>query len=195
MLAALAVLLIVGGAAAAGLLALRTDERVAYLAAAQDIAAGEPITEDALTTTSVAAEGTLLIPASQSAQLAGQYARVSITAGQLLDSAMLTSTSTLRPGTVAVGASLAAGRMPSSGLEPGDVVQLVRVDGATGVVLVPDALVSSWRSQDGGGMGGSGGVTVTFIVDETQGGEIATVAAAGDLAAVLVSRGEPIEER
>lgn len=39
MLAALAVLLIVGGAAAAGLLALRADERVPVLAAAREIAA------------------------------------------------------------------------------------------------------------------------------------------------------------
>ena len=74
MLAALAVLLIVGGAAAAGLLALRADTRVPVLVAARDIATGEQITAEALSTTPVAAEGTLLIPANRLDELVGTYA-------------------------------------------------------------------------------------------------------------------------
>lgn len=188
MLAALAVLLIAGGAAGAGLLALRADDRVPVLVAARDIAAGEVIAEDALTTTSVASEGTRLIPASQSNIFSGKYARVSISKGQLLDSAMLTATALLQPGSVAVGASLASGRMPASGLLPGDVVQLVRVADGIGKVLVEQARVSSYHAADRANTG-SGVAAATFIVPSQDGAQIAAVAAAGDLAVVLVERG------
>ena len=188
MLAALAVLLIVGGAAAAGLLALRADERVPVLAAAREIAAGEAITEDAFTTIAVAAEGTRLIPASQSYLLDGQYALTTIAEGQLLDTAMLTPTAPLQPGFVAVGASLGGGRMPASGLQAGDVVQLVRVVDGEGQVLVEEARVSSYHVPDRATTG-SGAATVTFIVPNDNGAQIAAVAAAGELAVVLVERG------
>jgi SAF domain len=192
MLAALAVLLIVGGAAGAGLLALRADERVAVLVAAHDIGAGEVITEDALTTTSVASEGTRLIAGTQSDLIVGQYARVSIAEGQLLDTAMVTPTSVLGPGEVAVGASLANGRAPANGLEAGDIVQLVRVANGVGEVLVPDARVSSYRTPESS-TNGSGVATVTFVVPDKDGAEVAAVAAAGELAVVLVQRGAALE--
>ncbi|MCV2394542.1 SAF domain-containing protein [Actinotalea sp. M2MS4P-6] len=189
LLAALAVLLIVGGAAVAGLLALRLDERVQVVVAAHDIANGSQLTADDFTTTAVASEGTLLIPAGQLDQVVGQYARVPIAAGQLLDTTMLSASGALQPGLVAVGAGLAAGRMPASGLQPGDVVELVRVGDGTGTVLVPDAYVSS-SSTGSEDQLGSGGTVVTFIVDESEGAEVAAVAADGSLAAVLVSRGD-----
>lgn len=190
-LAALAVLLIVGGAATAGLLALRADDRVPVLVAARDIAAGEPLTEDALTTVPVAAESTLLVPADRADLLAGQFARLPISAGQLIDTTMLTASSMLTPGHVAVGAALSAGRMPASGLQPGDVVQLVNVDDPAGEVLVPDAVISSSRAVGADSTGGTSGAVVTVIVAEVDGARVATVAAAGDLAIVLVTRGEP----
>lgn len=188
LLAAFAVLLIVGGAAAAGLLAVRADARVPVLVAARNIAVGQPITADALRTLPVASEGTLLIPASQQDLVVGQFADIAVSEGQLLDSTMLTSSRTLQEGKVAVGAALAAGRMPATGLEAGDVVQLVRVAEGEGKVLVGDALVSS-TSNAGDGAGSSGTTTVTFIVAESQGAAIAGIASEGELAVVLVTRG------
>ncbi len=193
MLAALAVLLIVGGAAAAGLLALRADERVEVLVAARDVPAGAAITSEDLTTVPVAAEGTGLIPASQSGLVAGRHARTSIAAGQLLDTTMLVDSGPLQPGVVAVGASLAAGRMPASGLETGDVVQLVQVADGEGRILVDDARVGGYRENESGGLGSSA-ATVTFIVPESDGAQVAAVAAAGELAVVLVERGTPMED-
>ncbi|MDT0166785.1 SAF domain-containing protein [Actinotalea sp. AC32] len=190
-LAALAVLLIVGGAAVAGLLALRADARTPVLVAARDIAAGAEITRDDLTTAPVAADGTMLVPADRADEVLGTYARTGISAGQLLDTAMVTQTATLQPGLVAVGAVLEAGRAPASGLLPGDVVQLVDV--ADGSTLVPDALVSSARSQgDGDAVGSSRGLVATLIVDDRDGAAVATLAASGNLAAVLVERGTPL---
>lgn len=188
MLAALAVILIVGGAAAAGLLALRGDERVPVLVATHEIPAGSEITTDDLTTVAVAAEGTKLIPSSQSGLLAGQYAKLTIAEGQLLDTTMVTATAPLQPGLVAVGASLGSGRMPASGLQAGDLVQLVQVADGVGDVLVPDALVSSYHAPESGTAGASS-ATVTFIVPSDEGATIAAVAAAGELAVVLVERG------
>lgn len=192
LLAAFAVLLIVGGAAAAGLLAVRSDTRVPVLMAARSIAVGQQITEADVTTTQIAEEGTLLIPADQKDLVLGQYANITVTAGQLLDTTMLTGTRTLEDGKVAVGASLAPGRMPASGLAAGDVVQLVQVSEGEGTVLVPDALVSSAASPDAA-TSGTSATTVTFIVDEADGARIAGVGAEGQLAAVLVTRGAPLD--
>lgn len=191
MLAAFAVLLIVGGAAAAGLLAVRSDARVPVLVAAQDIAVGQAITADVLRTAPVAAEGTKLIPADQQDLVVGKFPRVAIQADQLLDTTMLTGSGTLTDGNVAVGASLEPGRVPATGLQAGDVVQLVRVAGGEGTVLVPDALVSSVLTGAENAAGGGGALTATFIVASKEGARIAGVAAEGELAAVLVTRGEP----
>ncbi|WP_177199545.1 SAF domain-containing protein [Cellulomonas sp. KH9] len=190
LLAAFAVLLIVGGAAVAGLLALRADARVPVLVAARDIGAGEEITADALGTTPVASEGTLLVPASQQELVVGQYARRPVSAGQLLDTTMLTRLSTLTDGKVAVGAALAAGRVPASGLQPGDIVQLVRVGDGQGEVVVPDALVSS--TVQAGDSAGTSVTTATLIVDEDAGASVAGLAAESRLAVVLVERGTPV---
>lgn len=192
LLAAFAVLLIVGGAAAAGLLAVRSDTRVPVLIATRDIAVGQQITQDDIATTQVASEGLLLIPASQEDLVVGQFADITVTAGQLLDTSMLTDKRTLQDGKVAVGASLAAGRMPASGLAAGDIVQLVQVSEGEGTVLVPDALVSSAASPDAA-TSGSSATTVTFIVDQGDGASIAGVASEGQLAAVLVTRGAPLD--
>ncbi|MBO0898830.1 hypothetical protein J1G42_02490 [Cellulomonas sp. zg-ZUI222] len=191
LLAAFAVLLIVGGAAVAGLLALRADSRVPVLVATADIVAGQRITAEHLGTTPVASEGTLLLPAGQHDLVVGQYARRSISAGQLLDTSMLTTSGMLTEGKVAVGAALAAGRVPASGLQPGDVVQLVRVLDGEGTVLVREALVSSAsRSSDSPG---GATVTATFIVEDSEGPVVAGVGAEGQLAAVLMTRGAAVD--
>lgn len=187
-LAALAVLLIVGGAAVAGLLALRADERVPVLELARDVAAGAQITEADLRTTPVASENALLVPAGALDQVVGQYATVKLTAGQLLDSTMLRADATLEEGQVAVGAALGAGRVPATGLQPGDIVTLVST--ATSTVLVERARIGSWREASGGT--GGGALVATIIVDESEATLVATSAAAGDLSVVLVQRGVPL---
>lgn len=192
LLAAFAVLLIVGGAAVAGLLAVRSDARVPVLVAAQDIDAGEEITADRVRTAQVASEGLLLVPASQQGLVLGQYARRPISQGQLIDTTMLTKLRTLQDGKVAVGAALAVGRAPASGLEPGDIVQLVRVVDAGGEVVVPDAIVSS--AVAAGDSPGGSTLTTTLIVDEDDGATVAGIAAEGQLAVVLVSRGTPTSD-
>ncbi|MGH8776903.1 MAG: SAF domain-containing protein [Jiangellaceae bacterium] len=191
-LAALAVLLIVGGAALAGLLALRADERVPVLVANIRIPAGVQITEELVGTTPVASEGTLLIPATQLDALVGRYARVEIQEGQLIDSEMVTRTPALEPGGVALGAALGPGRMPATGLSPGDIVDLVRVVDGEGTVILEDVRVSSVQEPESTAAGAM--TRVTFIVDRDDAADVAAVGASEELAAVLVSRGTPLEQ-
>lgn len=190
-LAALAVLLIVGGAAVAALLALRVDERVAVLQAAGTIEAGQQITAEHLTTTRVAAENDSLIPASQEDALVGRYAATRINEGQLVDATMTNTSGALSGGGVAVGASLANGFLPASGLRAGDIVDLVSIASGQGETIVEDARVSSVQSIDSTGT--QAGATATFIVERGQSAEVAGVAATNQLVVVLVERGVPFD--
>ncbi|PSL06768.1 SAF domain-containing protein [Haloactinopolyspora alba] len=191
-LAALAVLLIVGGAAVAALLALRVDERVAVIQAGGTIEAGEQITQAHLTTTRVAAESELLIPESQMHDLIGRYASTRINQGQLIDSTMTNASGAMSGGGVAVGASLANGFVPASGLYAGDVVDLVSIASGQGETIVEDARVSSADFADSGETTAAG-VTATFIVDREDSAAVANVAATNQLVVVLVERGVPFE--
>lgn len=196
-LAALAVLLIVGGAALAGLLALRADNRVDVLVVARDVPAGKQLTAEDLTSTPVASEGTILVPAASKDAVVGQYTRVALTKKQLLDASMISETPWIPEGDVAVGAAIGAGRMPANGLFAGDLVQLVAVGdaatGGAGSVIVDQARVSSTRTSDSGGMSSST-TFVTFNVSGSDAPDVAAVAAAGDLAVVLLSRGVPLDQ-
>ncbi|WP_051426173.1 SAF domain-containing protein [Jiangella gansuensis] len=192
-LAALAVLLIAGGAAVAALLAMRVDERTPVLMLRGDVAAGQQITEQHLETTQVASELDTLIPESQLDQVVGQYARVSLRSGQLIDTTMLGPSGLLTDGTAAVGASLAPGFLPAGGLQEGDVVDLVSIATGSGEVIVEDARVSSAVSSDGSSAtSGATGVVATLIVDREDEAEVAAVAAQNQLVVTLVERGAPV---
>lgn len=190
-LAALAVLLIVGGATVAAILAMRADERVPVLVIQQSVQAGEQIEEGDLGTTQVASENTLLIPSSQLDRVVGQYASVRLAPGQLLDTSMLGGSGMLTDGLVAIGAALAPGYYPASGLVPGDVVDLITVrDDGTGEVIAERVRVSS---ANGAGSGGDpvsgGGITATFIVSAEDRATVAASAASNTLAVALLERG------
>lgn len=193
-LAALAVLLIVGGAAIAALLAMRVDERTPVLQAARTIPAGQQITEDDLTTVQVASELDSLIPESDRDALIGRYATVRINQDQLFDTTMVTEQGGLQEGQVAVGAVLSAGFLPAGGLQPGDVVDLVSIVTGEGETIVEDARVSGVYSAEGGDApaNGANGATVTFIISREDEAEVAGLAATNQLVVTLVERGRPL---
>ena len=197
----LAVLLIVGSAAVAGLLAVRLDSRSAVLVAARPIAIGQQISKADVGEVRVASEGLSLLAASQSRQVIGKYAAQAIPQGRLLDAQMLQQQGFLRPGVAAVGVSVTAGRMPANGLQQGDRVQIVRVTDGVPTVLVASAVISTppaaERSGGAGGLipgGGSqtpGGVA-TVIVAEADAPAVAAASAANQLSLVLVERGKQL---
>ena len=81
----LAVLLIVLGAAVAGLLAVRIDNRVPVLVARGEISAGQQISAGDLAVAEIASSGVSGIPAGQTAQVIGRYATTPIAPGRLID--------------------------------------------------------------------------------------------------------------
>lgn len=185
----LSVLLIVGGAAAAGLLALRIDSRTPVVVASAHIAAGQQITADVLSTTPVAGEGLHLIPGSQLNQLVGRYAATDIPAGRLLDAQMVSTNGLLKQGRAAVGVVLKAGRAPATGLHTGDLVQVIRAVDGVPEVLSSNATVSTVSDPGGGTFGTGGGDAVaTVVVDAADAPKIAAAVVADQVTIVLLSR-------
>jgi hypothetical protein len=199
----LAVLLIVGSAAVAGLLAIRLDSRSAVIVAGRPIAIGQQVTKADLGEARVASEGLSLIPVSESGQVIGKYATQAIPQGRLLDAEMLQQQGYLREGVVAVGVSVPAGRMPASGLHQGDRVQVVQVTDGVPKVLVASAVVSTPPAAAGsGGSGGllpgggsqTAGSVATVIVTAAEAPEVAAASAANQLSLVLVERGSALAD-
>ncbi len=192
-LAALSVLLVAGGAAAAGVLAVRLDQRVPMLVAIHDIAPGQQITTADLSVSPVASDGLDLIPATRQAEAIGRFAAVPIPQGRLIDHRMLAASGLLRAGKAAVGMVLKPGQTPASGVQPGDVVNVVRVGQDTGTVIAKNAVVSSVRAGDSGGFGTTtGDTTATVIVDIAESTAVATAAGGNQIALVLLTRGAAV---
>jgi Flp pilus assembly protein CpaB len=192
-LAALALLLIVGGAAISGLIMLRTDDRTPALVFARDVATGQQIEAADLAVTRIAADRVRLIPADQKNDVIGRYAGVSVPAGTLIDTGMLRTKGFLTDGKVAVGLALKPGHLPAGGLQIGDEVDVVAVpttssqsstSGST-KVLVSGARVGGVRTE-----ATSASTLVTVIVSRTRAPDVARAGALGAVSLILVSRGD-----
>ncbi|MFC4057953.1 hypothetical protein ACFOWE_06585 [Planomonospora corallina] len=186
-LAALAVLLILGGALATTLLVLRSGDRVSAIQIVQQIGTGQPITEAAMREVQIADTGIGYVPYAARGRVTESFARVTILPGTLLTEEMtLSASEELGPGKAQVGLALKPGQMPST-LRAGDRVQVIHVSargeagGTPGRVLAQSALVHSVGAQGRGGSGGSGG-QVTIIVDSTISPAVAGYSARGEIA-------------
>jgi hypothetical protein len=187
-LAALAVLLILGGALAGTLLVIRTGDRVSAIMISRQVAAGQPIDVSAMTEVQVARTGIDYVPWRLRGQVAKTYAKVPLLPGTLLTRQMTTSASEeLAPGKAIVGLALKAGQMPAD-LAKGDRVQVIHVpargEGASRV-LVQNALVHTI-----GAPGRAGGGLVSIIVDTADSPTVALHSSSGEIAlAVLPGAG------
>jgi len=191
-LAALALLLIVGGAAISGLVMLRTDERTPVLVFARNVATGQQIEPADLAVTRVAADGLRLIPAEQKNQVIGRYVGVSVPAGTLVNTGMLRTEGLLAKGNVAVGLALKAGHLPAGGLQIGDEVDIVTVptsesqsSAGDAKVLFPSARVAGVRPEQT-----TATTLVTVVVTRGRAPDVARAGALGGVSLVLVSRGD-----
>jgi hypothetical protein len=126
-LAALAVLLILGGALASGLIALRSGERSDYLVLRSSVAPGERIGATDLGVARIAGTGASAIPADQRARVIGQFARAHLFTGTLLTPAMLSGQSLIPSNAAVVGLVLSPERRPAGGLSRGDIVAVYTV--------------------------------------------------------------------
>lgn len=193
-LAVIAVLLIVLGAAVAGLLATRIDDRVPVLVARRQISAGQQISQNDLAVAEVASSGLQMIRTDQAGQVIGRYANTTIAPGRLIDSAMLTGSGLLTAGNAAVGIALQQGRFPASGLKSGDVVEVVRSVEGAGKVIVDSAVVGTVQSSGSSVFGSSTSTNtlVTIICPQRDAAAVAAAALAQQVSLVLLQRGQPV---
>jgi hypothetical protein len=186
------VLLIVGAAATAGLLAVRLDERVPMLVAKQTIPVGQKIERSDLAVARVASSDVQLIPADNAGSVVGKYARQHIPGGRLLDKAMFGGSPLLGAGEVALGVVLKPGNVPASGLQAGDRVKVYRAKDGVGTLLAPDAKVSFVENEDsdgnafGGGNSGGGDIEATIIVVDDDEGKLSAAIGAASFAGQVV---------
>ncbi|MFF5211451.1 hypothetical protein [Streptosporangium sp. NPDC000396] len=183
-LAALAVLLILGGALATTLLVLRSGDRISAIGITQQVGAGQPITEAVMREVQIADTGIGYVAWADRARVAQNFARVTLIPGTLLIRDMVVSSSKeLGPGKAIVGLSLKPGQMPLT-LAEGDRVQVIYVPGrgggatAQGRTLAQSALVHKVGAP---GRNGSTG-QVAIIVDTTLSPTIAAYSSTGEVA-------------
>ena len=185
-LAALAVLLVLGGALATTSLVVRADERVSVIRVTKRIGAGQPFDRGALQEARIADAGGSYWSWSQRDQVAATVATVTVLPGTLLTGPMVAAGGTgAVPGTpVTVGLALKPGQAPYD-LRRGGHVQLIHVPGrGAGVeetaVVVEDALVDSVSYTSG-----SAGLA-TVVVDSIVAPTVASYAVNGEIAVAVV---------
>lgn len=147
-LAALALLLIVGGALGAAYLVLQNGHRVAAIEVTQQLGAGQQIPLGALREVDIAVSGGIsYVPWSEAGQVSRFYAAGAIPPGTLLTSSMVARVNGLASGKSVVGLALKDGQLPD-GLQAGDHVNLYQVSdasqscpGTPGSLLASNAVV------------------------------------------------------
>ncbi|MCO5969322.1 CpaB family protein [Actinoallomurus soli] len=195
-MAALAVLLIVGGALVSAYLVMVSGQRVPVIRVAKPVAAGQRIPASALEEVQVSAAGGLdYIPWRDRAKVTQTYATVTLVSGSLLTNGMISTAASAAKGTVVVGLALKPGQLPAGGLRPGDrvAVYAVAVEGQTGIqagaVLAPVAMV-----YDVAGPGQndiqSDQVQVSVTVPTDEAPLVTQAASAGAVAVAVLAPGE-----
>jgi hypothetical protein len=149
-LAVLAVLLIVGGALAAGALVIKSGQRIGAVEVVQQISQGEHIPSDALEEVQISADSGVGYVSWQFADQVPQFfATMPIPKGTLLNNGMLTKTNALPSDEAEVGLALKDGQVPDN-LQAGDTIDVFSTatssggcPGKPGASLAKDASVIS----------------------------------------------------
>lgn len=192
--AALAVALVVGFGALGFWYYTSAGRKVPVVEAARNIAVGQTITRDDLTTVEVSGAITA-VAGDHLASLEGQQAAVGIRASTPIQRSMVTSGSALPAGDGLVGVSVAPGQIPSSGLSPGDTVEVLALPqkgdpaasssssgSAAQAVLVRSAAVYDVRANTSS----SGGTLLTLVVPQAAAFGVAQASNAGSIALVKI---------
>ncbi|WP_019634992.1 hypothetical protein [Actinomadura atramentaria] len=198
-LAALAVLLILGGALTSAYLVMASGQRVSAIQIAQPVAAGQRIPASALREVQVGDTGAdYYVAWTERAKVAQTYAAVPLVPGALLTNQMTTTESDAASGRVVVGLAVKPGQYPAAGLSVGDRVALYAVAAGTGGaaagtrsggVLSGDAVVRSIGKGDSGRLGGTDQTTIDVAVPVSDAGKVAQAASAGGVAVALLPAG------
>ena len=192
-MAALAVLLVVGGGLGSALVVHRSGDRVDVLVARDTIEAGQLITADDFSVARVAADDGGVVPATARDNFVGTHASGRIPAGTLVNRTMFLAGEVIPPDAVVVGTVLAPTQRPEEPLRDGDVVRAYLVvegdsasalGGERGEVLLEAVRVVSASGGDGGDS-----ATVSLLVPAGRAGAVVSAAAAGQVALAKLADG------
>lgn len=187
---ALAVMLMVGLAVLGYWFYTRAGAKTPVLEATRTIAAGQVIGSSDLTTVNVAGPVTA-VAGDHRGEVVGKTAAVPILAHTPVQLAMLSTKSALGPGQALVGLAEAPGQIPSSGLAPGDEVQVLALPAKTATAAPPGSpLLATARVWDvRANPAAAGGVLITLIVPRAAAYSITAAGDAGLVALVQVDAG------
>jgi hypothetical protein len=166
-----------------------------YLAVARDVPAGAQVTRaDLIEVRLPGAPGLAPVPAREADRVLGMYATVPLAAGTLVSLSQLTDERVPGPGEQLVAVPLARDQVPGRTLRPGDPVLLVATTGGQAAGGRGDEPPRTFAGrvhdvQDGGARGGT--LVVSVLVAERDGASVASLAAAGRVAVVLVPGAAP----
>jgi hypothetical protein len=200
-LAALAVLLILGGALASMSLVLRSGQTVSAIGIATSVPRGQQIPLEALREVQVARSGVAFVPWSQRFQVAKFYAATQLTPGSLLAQSQVSRNGLVHAGQVVVGLSLKPGQYPAGDpkghpLQIGDTVRVYEVitsgsqstaGAQPGKLLSPSARVYDLQGTRDQSIGESTR-QVSIVVDSESAGAVIQAASNGNVGLVLVPR-------
>ncbi|KDA06953.1 hypothetical protein DC31_00235 [Microbacterium sp. CH12i] len=130
---ALGITIVLIGALATWYVTTTTSQTVSVLTIKSDVQRGEAITQEDLTTISIAGgQSTDTLTASQASTVVGQVAAVDLPAGSLVTSANVLDTLPVPENHSIVGIALTTSQLPSYRLSAGDAVRLVDTPVAQG---------------------------------------------------------------
>ncbi|MGH3423689.1 MAG: SAF domain-containing protein [Nocardioidaceae bacterium] len=171
-LAALALLLIVGGALASGWLALQAGNRAEFLRVGQEVAQGQQISAGDLETVELPEGFDGAIPAGERSSVEGQYATTRLLARTVLTSDMVDEESGVDDNTVQLPIPTDASTYAN--LSSGASVAVYLTGGDSGAEAVAGRVVRKLQGEGGSGIGGGPGeATVSVSVDITCGDLVA----------------------
>ena len=183
----LAVGLLLTGCAALGFVLWNaaSTHRAPVLALAQDVERGHVLELDDLRIVHVGADGGIAtLPDDQAASVLGRVAVTDLSAGTLVVPDQFVQASALTPGAGVVGLALAPGQYPSPQLRIGDLVNVLDVSSGQRVVVEAAEVVGIES------IGTQGQRFISILAGEQAAGEVASVAAAGEVRLILVARGD-----
>lgn len=186
---ALAVALIVTFAALGFWFYTQAGSKVAVVVAVRDISVGHTIDRADLSTVEVAG-GVTAVAGAHLDSLVGQVAVVEILPNTLVQRSMVGAVAQLPASQAIVGVAVSPGQLPSSGLRPGDHVQVIGLaqkgtspaSGQGSTVLANSVLVYDVRDNPSA----AGGVLVSLVVPVSETVPIATASSGGLVALVRV---------
>lgn len=193
----LGVLLVIAFGLATAYLVTRAGDRVSVLAVGDPVAKGQTIDRGDLVSQAVSGVPGALGVADVEV-VVGKTATVDLLAGQVLTGDMVTSAATPAEGQASVGLALDPTRVPSAGLAPGDVVDVIAVPGgeaanATGRSLNKPTVLARGASvfavQEAAT--GAGQVLLTLVVERSEATPVAAYSTSGRVAVVEVAATAP----